>query len=258
MTDEPLILPKTEVANIQGPLGLVGTIQAWDPWESRKSIKHAKYWVSKIARLSHGLGEAEDFEGHFDRVVHKLHHESVLEFVPAIDSDQYPLGNQLPYHSWRLYHSYNITPNFLDEGDTFDRDLVVHEVDSWPATAFLVECPLIVRAQWMRHRSQAYLEMSRRYVKGSQVPFQFYGTEEDAMLDDLFDQAIRAYNHLLDIGWPPERARIAIPQGAMTKFWCAAFDRDWQAFLALRNDSHAQAEIRAFATWISDYLESKA
>ena len=258
MNTEPLILPKTEVANIQGPLGLVGTIQAWDPWESRKSVKHAKYWVSKIARLSHGLGEAEDFEGHFDRVVHKLHHESVLEFVPAIDSDQYPLGNQLPHHSWRLYHSHNITPNFLDEGDAFNRDLVVHGISSWPASAFLVECPLIVRAQWMRHRSQAYLEMSRRYVKGSQVPFQFYGTEEDAMLDDLFDQAIGTYNHLLDIGWPPERARIAIPQGAMTKFWCAAFDRDWLAFLALRNDPHAQAEIRAFASWIAGYLESKA
>ena len=246
MTTEPLILPKTEVANIQGPLGLVGTIQAWDPWESRKSIKHAKYWVSKIARLSHGLGEAEDFEGHFDRVVHKLHHESVLEFVPLAIED-FEVGH-LPYHSLRQVMG-NIDHAWVWNG---------HEGDELPASAFLVECPLIVRAQWMRHRSQAYLEMSRRYVKGSQVPFQFYGTEEDAMLDDLFDQAVRAYNHLLDIGWPPERARIAIPQGAMTKFWCAAFDRDWQAFLALRNDSHAQAEIRAFATWISDYLEFKA
>ena len=242
MTAEPLILPKTEVANIQGPLGLVGTIQAWDPWESRKSVKHAKYWVSKIARLSHGLGEAEDFEGHFDRVVRKLHHESVLEFVPLGFG-----GTALPWASFR---------RVAEDQWSFGEDVRTGPL-YYPATAFLVECPLIVRAQWMRHRSQAYLEMSRRYVKGSQVPFQFYGTEEDAMLDDLFDQAVRAYNHLLDIGWPPERARIAIPQGAMTKFWCAAFDRDWRAFLALRNDSHAQAEIRAFATWISDYLEFK-
>ena len=253
MSAEPLILPKTEAANIQGPLGLVGTIQAWDPWESRKSAKHAKYWVSKIARLSHGLGEAEDFEAHFDRVVNKLHHESVLEFVPMLSfgSDQ---GTSIPDQSWRKFHA---SEELVCEWGSGRGGSLEGDQKEVPATAFLVECPLIVRAQWMRHRSQAFLEMSRRYVKGSNVPFQFYGTEEDAMLDDLFDQAIRTYNHLLDTGWPPERARIAIPQGAMTKFWCAAFDRDWQAFLALRNDPHAQAEIRAFASWIAGYLETK-
>ena len=242
--------PETPVVQLQSVLGPVGTIQAWNPWKARESVKAAKWWVSKIARLSHGLEEAEDFEAHFDRVVNKLHHESVLEFVPGLPN----APGHIPENSIRHVR------RFLDDDMAllWNPNMPKIAKEDKPATAFLVECPLIVRAQWMRHRSQAYLEMSRRYVKGSQVPFQFYGTEEDAMLDDLFDQAIRTYNHLLDIGWPPERARIAIPQGAMTKFWCAAFDRDWQAFLALRNDSHAQAEIRAFATWISDYLESKA
>lgn len=252
MTNEPLILPKTEVIQILGPLGVVGSIQAWDPWESRKSATYAKYWVSKIARLSHGLGEAEDFEAHFDRVVNKLHHESVLEFIPFLRFGYFGDGmdskEALPAQSERG----------MDAVSGYEwTHIEEEEQEVCPATAFLVECPLIVRAQWMRHRSQAFLEMSRRYVKGSKVPFQFYGTEEDAVLDDLFDQAIRTYNHLLDTGWPPERARIAIPQGAMTKFWCAAFDRDWQAFLALRNDPHAQAEIRAFASWIAGYLETK-
>ena len=247
--------PETPVVQLQSVLGPVGTIQAWNPWKARESVKAAKWWVSKIARLSHGLEEAEDFEAHFDRVVNKLHHESVLEFVPMLDfgaDGDCVIVQSIPGQSMRGYcgSADNIVEDSVDSRE--------RESQILPATVFLVECPLIVRAQWMRHRSQAYLEMSRRYVKGSRVPFQFYGTEENAMLDDLYDTAIKTYNHLLDIGWKPEQARIAIPQGAMTKFYCAAFDRDWRAFLALRNDPHAQAEIRAFASWISDYLESKA
>ena len=244
--------PETPVVQLQSVLGPVGTIQAWNPWKSRESVKAAKWWVSKIARLSHGLEEAEDFESHFDRVVNKLHHESVLEFVPFLRTG----------HGMEDLDSREALPGQSERGmDAITNyewtEVEEEEQDRCPASAFLVECPLIVRAQWMRHRSQAYLEMSRRYVKGSRVPFQFYGTEENAMLDDLYDMAIKTYNHLLDIGWKPEQARIAIPQGAMTKFYCAAFDRDWRAFLALRNDPHAQAEIRAFASWISDYLEGK-
>lgn len=245
--------PETPVVQLQSVLGPVGTIQAWDPWKARESVKAAKWWVSKIARLSHGLEEAEDFESHFDRVVNKLHHESVLEFVPML-SFGYDQGTSVPDQSWRKF---NASEDFVCDWGNGRGGSLEGDLQEVPATAFLVECPLIVRAQWMRHRSQAYLEMSRRYVKGSRVPFQFYGTEENAMLDDLYDMAIKTYNHLLDIGWKPEQARIAIPQGAMTKFYCTAFDRDWRAFLALRNDPHAQAEIRAFASWISDYLEAK-
>ena len=245
--------PETPVVQLQSVLGPVGTIQAWDPWKARESVKAAKWWVSKIARLSHGLEEAEDFEAHFDRVVNKLHHESVLEFVPMLSfgSDQ---GTSVPDQSWRKF---NASEDLVCDWGNGRGGSLEGDQQEVPATAFLVECPLIVRAQWMRHRSQAYLEMSRRYVKGSRVPFQFYGTEENAMLDDLYDMAIKTYNHLLDIGWKPEQARIAIPQGAMTKFYCAAFDRDWAGFVSLRCDVHAQAEIRAFASWISDYLEGK-
>lgn len=244
--------PETPVVQLQSVLGPVGTIQAWNPWNARRSVDDAKWWVSKIARLSHGLEEAEDYIGHFDRVVNKLHHESVLEFVPFLRVGRAGKGldstEALPAQSERG----------MDAISNYEwSEIEEEESITCPATAFRVECPLIVRAQWMRHRSQAYLEMSRRYVKGSRVPFQFYGTEEDTMLDDLYDLAIKTYNHLLDIGWKPEQARICIPQGAMTKFWCCAFDRDWQAFLALRNDPHAQAEIRAFASWIASYLEAK-
>lgn len=37
-----------------------------------------------------------------------------------------------------------------------------------------------------------------------------------------------------------------MPVETMTKFWVAGFDRDWEAFLKLRDDAHAQPEIRAY------------
>jgi thymidylate synthase ThyX len=238
-------IERTEIFSSDGLS--VGNIEAWNPWDARKSERHAKWWVSKIARLSHGLGEAENFEAHYDRVVNQLHHVSVLEFVPVV----YGVADAaIPYNSLRLDpHRIKIGIDIFDDADC--------EAAS-PATAFLVECPLIVRAQWMRHRSQAFLEMSRRYVKGSKIPFTFYCAEDDALLSALYEQAVAVYNYLIDCkGWKPERARIAIPQGAMTKFWCAGFDSDWKKFVDLRNDPHAQDEIRVFASWIDGFLHKK-
>lgn len=242
-----MIDPKTPVVELSSRLGRVGSIQAWDPWESRKSERHAKWWVSKIARLSHGLGEAEDFEAHFDRVVHKMHHVSVLEFVPFLGVKvDGPLDTRehLPAQSARGFDV-----EFLDPSMRHAEAMGV------PASAFLVEAPIFVARQWMRHRSFAYLEMSRRYVKGSRVPLEFYG--DDTYRRHLHDLAVDTYERLIATGEPPELARSVLPVGLTTKFWVAGFDRDWRGFLALRNEPHAQPEIRAFASWISDYLDTK-
>lgn len=245
-----MIEPKTEVVQLTSRLGRVGSIQAWDPWESRKSVKHAKWWVSKIARLSHGLGETEDFEAHFDRVVNQLHHESVLEFVPRPSN---PSIWALPAESLRGHPE-----EFNNDYWGIFGDLSPSREN--PASAFLVEAPIFVARQWMRHRSFAYLEMSRRYVKGSRVAWEFYGDldPEDHEAGSFFHrECIAEYQRRLDAGWPNEIARGCMPVETMTKFWVAGFDRDLEAFLKLRDDDHAQPETRVFATWIRTYLEGK-
>lgn len=263
-----MIEPKSPVVELQSRLGRVGSIQAWDPWESRKSVKHAKWWVSKIARLSHGLGEAEDFEAHFDRVVNKLHHESVLEFVPMLTfgADK---GVSIPEQSWRKFNAFE---DLVEEWGSGRGGSLEEDSGEVPASAFLVEAPIFVARQWMRHRSFAYLEMSRRYVKGSKIAWEFYGeffgafaapgtivlSEDGETLRNGFHEACLAeYQRRLDAGWPNEVARGCMPVEAMTKFWVAGFDRDWEAFLKLRDDDHAQPEIRVFATWIRQYLEGR-
>lgn len=257
--------PETEVVKLQSTLGPVGTIQAWNPWNARHSVDDAKWWVSKIARLSHGLEETEDYIGHFDHVVNKLHHESVLEFVPVLSERE--IGNSLPQQSLR--HNKGLLGIHGAWEDCWNTECKLN-----PATAFLVEAPIFVARQWMRHRSFAYLEMSRRYVKGSKVAWEFYGLSSDCLLVYQPDESpdgtpvlreatfhgicVQEYQRRIANGWAPEIARGCIPVEAMTKFWVAGFDWDWQAFIKLRNDPHAQAETRAFASWIASYLESKA
>jgi thymidylate synthase ThyX len=73
----------------------------------------------------------------------------------------------------------------------------------------------------------------------------------------FWDACKAEYQRRLDAGWPNEIARGCMPVESMTRFWCAGFDRDWEAFLKLRDDAHAQPEIRVFAQWISGHLKAK-
>jgi thymidylate synthase (FAD) len=256
---------ETEVVELQSRLGRVGSIQAWDPWKARKSLDATYWFVSKIARLSHGLGEAGDFLAHFTRVVTQMRHESVLEFVPVIVEDG--ASGHLPHHSLRHAQG-KMTSDWMWGSD--ERSIA-------DASAFMVEAPIFVARQWMRHRSFSYLEMSRRYTKGSKVEWEYYGDDYhvfheiaegtwqpngiDKCLDGAthaFHQACEAeYLRRLDAGWSNEIARGCMPMEAMTKFWVAGFDRDWEAFLKLRDDEHAQPEIQVFARFIRKYLEGK-
>jgi len=165
--------PETTVCELQSRLGRVGSIQAWNPWESRKSVAHAKWWVSKVASLSYGNEEAKNPDKLFQSIVDRGH-LSCLEFVPrnVVGADGELLA--LPASSLRAF------PESMESG-TWNPETAAACSRGYPASAFLVEAPIFVARQWMRHRSFAYLEMSRRYTKGSRVPLEFYGTKRMAM-----------------------------------------------------------------------------
>jgi flavin-dependent thymidylate synthase len=248
----------------------VGSIQAWNPWESRKSVAHAKWWVSKVASLSYGNEEAKNPDKLFQSIVDRGH-LSCLEFVPrnVVGADGELLA--LPASSLRAF------PESMESG-TWNPEIAAACSRRYPASAFLVECPLYARSQWMRHRSFAYLEMSRRYTKGSRVAWEFYGQAPDFISDpdtdptnipmgftpageteeNHFWKACETeYLRRLNAGWPNEIARGCMPVETMTKFWTCGFDRDWEAFLKLRDDAHAQSEIQVFASWIRRHLKAK-
>ena len=235
----------TETHTLTGPCGYLGSIRAVDLWQLRESSEQCIEGVATIASLSYGNDAAKNPEKLFNSIVERGH-LSCLEFVPfPYWGDGKPT---LPSHSLRR-DPQSISCEYLFEGDENGRE-------DFPATAFLVESPILSIRQWFRHRSFSYLEMSRRYVSGKKVPFEFYGADTAEEREAAFyGEAIGLYDHLITNGEPPERARRVIPVGAFSRFWAGGYNHDWKSsFTKLRSEKHAQTEIRLFSEFIGDIV----
>lgn len=236
---------ESEPIELMSRLGRVGTARSFDLWQFRESVEQAVEGVAQIASLSYGNEEAKNPQKLFDRIV-SLGHLSCLEFIPFKEY----FNEHLPQASAR---------NFLSVGESglsefshfFDEDYADSGRADKPATGFLIEAPVLVARQWMRHRAFSYLEMSRRYVKDSKVPFEFYGASEPDV-EAFFEHAISLYDTLIASGEPAELARRVIPVGMMTKFFVAGYNYHWNGFTRLRSDLHAQPEIRVFSDFINE------
>ena len=118
------------------------------------------------------------------------------------------------------------------------------------------------RAQMVRHRVN-WQELSRRYVSGKRVPFDFYISEkmkdvttEYGDTQKILDICLEHYYKALEDGVKPEEARRIIPQGMQTIIWGAFQPRQLENFYKLRLEPKAQVEIREVATAMLE-LETK-
>lgn len=130
--------------------------------------------------------------------------------------------------------------------------------------------------QYVRHRIN-WQVVSRRYVSGKKMPFDFYISEKmkdvvsrydgisrtndmwevsvmDLDTQKVIDICLAHYFAALDAGVKPEEARRIIPQAAYTTAWCAMQPKQLENFLKLRLDSHAQKEIRLVAGALQELL----
>ena len=119
---------------------------------------------------------------------------------------------------------------------------------------FRVRAPLFVVHQWERHRIASYNEESGRYIE---LRGDFY-TPSPNLVDDVTpDQAgdmrvhwhtsFGLYQRFLSEGMSRERARMVLPSSLYKEFWWTVNARSLMNFLELRNDDHAQWEIRRYA-----------
>lgn len=118
--------------------------------------------------------------------------------------------------------------------------------------------------QAVRHRIN-WQVLSRRYVSGSRVPFSFYIADKmkdirsfpslipvedgyakpvDIDTEDVIAICLEHYKAALVAGVKPQVARGIIPQCAYTEAWCAFQPKQFNSFINLRTDEHAQPEIR--------------
>lgn len=124
---------------------------------------------------------------------------------------------------------------------------------------FAVNAPLFVVRQWQRHRTWSYHETSRRYTSND---LEFYfpknwrmqnpskGVTEDGLTYDLnhiVSTACGIYRFMTKNGVPRELARIVLPQNMMVNMIAKVDLRNLLHFLDLRDDKHAQWEMRCYA-----------
>lgn len=148
--------------------------------------------------------------------------------------------------------------------------------------AFNVKMPIFVMRQWVRHRMQNLNEVSARYTE---LPNEFYvptewrkqdtTNKQGSVVEDdwnrlsvlsvpdvgltsknqeltrqaqaAYDAAYATYESLLSQGVAREMARMVLPVGIYTECYCCWDLKNLLHFFALRDDSHAQAEIQEYA-----------
>ncbi len=134
-----------------------------------------------------------------------------------------------------------------------------------------IKAPIFVFRQWHRHRTWSFNELSARY---RELPEEFYLPDPDLIgeqstnnkqgrqasdvslqqrKDEVYylECAIRGafdqYKRLIANGWPRELARIGLPLATYSHMFATVDLLNLLKFLTLRDDAHAQYEIRVYA-----------
>lgn len=142
---------------------------------------------------------------------------------------------------------------------------------------FIIDTPIFVAREFMRHRTFSFNEVSGRYTE---LPDRFYLPPEErpilqtgkvgsytfqtgsaeqqhlvtAAIKEATMSAHRTYRQLLDAGIAKEVARDVLPLNTMTTFWATTNPRNLMHFLDLRTASDALFEIRAVADQMESHL----
>lgn len=146
---------------------------------------------------------------------------------------------------------------------------------------FHVKLPIFVARQWIRHRTANVNEYSARYSildrefyipeseylmkSGAQSNKNKQGSEGalskedvDAFLRNLMQQSENCYldyEQSIDKGISREISRMTLPLNYYTQWYWKIDLRNLLHFINLRMDSHAQFEIRQYASVIADIIK---
>ena len=132
---------------------------------------------------------------------------------------------------------------------------------------YKVKMDIATSKQWNRHNFHLQ-ELSRRYVSGKKVPFDFYIDEkmqkvisvndilnydEEFTTKQVIDICMNHYYSALEQGVKPQDARRIIPQGAYTEIWTGMMPRVLDNMLKLRTKPKTQWEFRQLALQIAEW-----
>ena len=251
--------------------------------------------ITTVASICYQNPKAIGSESLYNRLLAESHGlpSSSFEFVPVL----IPASQK----SFDFIGPEYIVPNIMKFGETIHHNGVSYILTNYRAIIFDVENKLIsetalkffntpeeceiikqhfkvfkfhvdmpTRSQMVRHRVN-WQELSRRYVSGGRVPFEFYISEKmknvkwtktlhfsgefgseytetiDVTTQKVIDDCLAHYKAALEAGVKPQEARRIIPQAAYSTIWGAFQPTQLANYFKLRDDSHAQWEIQQTA-----------
>jgi thymidylate synthase (FAD) len=184
-----------------------------------------------------------------------------------------------------------IEPDTISDGDTTEKRLKDSDArliqylarhNHWTPFAQVgahlhIKMPLFVARQWFKHQVGVVInEVSRRYVdetpdihipsfwrarpdgsikQGSGDRLQSGGDRASTAYLSATLKAIETYERLLELGVCPEQARMVLPQSMFTEFRTTASLAALARIHHLRSSTHAQLEIREYASALCDLID---
>lgn len=212
-----------------------------------------------------------DYLGHDGQVIAykiSVHDHGFVRYIDHMGTDE------------RIVEAARVSYGSPSKGEEQDRKLLRYLLRNKHTSpfemvkiTFNVKMPIFVMRQWVRHRMQNLNEVSARYTA---LPNEFYYpetfriqgtvnkqgsvecTDEEwnkrchETLDTAYRHAWACYRQLLNKGVARELARIVLPVGIYTECYSTWDLNNLLKFFALRDDSHAQAEIQDYARAMKD------
>ena len=280
----------------------IGFVEQWDFSKANLNEENRIKAITTVASICYQNPKAVGSESLYNRLMAESMGlpSSSFEFVPVlfdylwvhnyfnmksdltlIDSNTLKYGEFI-YVDDNEYLLTNYRALVYDvENMNLNKDILKHfntpeecEIIKQHFKVFLYKVDLPTRSQMVRHRV-SWQELSRRYVSGKRVPFEYYTSEKlkgfsaeigeesyDAdpiktSINDLIEYNENMYYALLDAGVKPQEARRVIPQMGYTQIWGAFQPKQLDNYFKLRLDEHSQWEIRQTAIAMKELIEAK-
>ena len=280
----------------------IGFVEQWDFSKANLNEENRIKAITTVASICYQNPKAVGSESLYNRLMAESMGlpSSSFEFVPVlfdylwvhnyfnmksdltlIDSNTLKYGEFI-YVDDNEYLLTNYRALVYDvENMNLNKDILKHfntqeecEIIKQHFKVFLYKVDLPTRSQMVRHRI-SWQELSRRYVSGKRVPFEYYISEKlkgfsaeigeesyDAdpiktSINDLIEYNENMYYALLDAGVKPQEARRVIPQMGYTQIWGAFQPKQLDNYFKLRLDEHSQWEIRQTAIAMKELINKE-
>lgn len=262
----------------------IAFVEQWDFSAANTSEENRILAITQVASICYQSPKALGSETLYNRLMAESMGlpSSSFEFVPVL------LDYSNPQHRELLAKEYSNVKKFGEpvengqylltnyraivydfendkEGYSFDIRQILNTTEEAAIIrkyfhVFLYKVDLPTRSQMVRHRVN-WQELSRRYVSGKRVPFDFYISENMVSVktgqfdtQKILNLCVEHYMNAIENGVKPQEARRIIPQAAYTQIWGAFMPVQLANYFKLRLDEHAQWEIRKTAEAMKELI----